>query len=91
VRRTADRDRGLPARFARLSGEVLVARLADAAAVLDVVVAELGRRGARVVEVDGTARVGTRPPPELLDAVGLRPAEGGLGAAGDEPSALRER
>ncbi|HEX5510968.1 MAG TPA: hypothetical protein VFX41_04590 [Actinomycetales bacterium] len=72
VRRTAGRDRGLPARFARLSGDVLLSRLADAAAVLDVVVSELGRRGARIVEIDGTARPGTGPPAELLEAVGMR-------------------
>ncbi|HEX5532270.1 MAG TPA: hypothetical protein VFX33_00850 [Actinomycetales bacterium] len=89
VRRTAARDRGLPARFARLSGDMLLASLADAARVLDVVVSELGRRGARIVEVDGTARRGKDPPVELLQAVGLLPAVDGIGridSASDTPS-----
>jgi thymidylate kinase len=89
VRRTADRDRGLPARFARLSGDVLLASLADAASLLDVVISELGRRGARIVEVDGSARRGNDPPAELLEAVGLRPAVDGMGridSVSDTPS-----
>jgi len=85
VRRTAARPRGLPARFERLTGEELLSRLAGAAAILDVVTDELGRRGARVFELDGTAPLDGALPSELLDAVAA-PVTQAVTARSTQPS-----
>lgn len=74
VQRTAARERGLPPRFARRSGDELTASLEHAAAVLAAVASDLRARGVRVVDVDaGTERWGERLDALVAEILADRP------------------